>query len=231
MLGLIGTVFSIIENNNILFTIISISLLSIGFVIIIFIFLKEMIKPSFILKCNKFGIVDVYSNSNESRKIENKIKNAKTIDLFFQTGQAFFNKFQSAIVHTIKENNTKIRIIVGKKDSVFLKDISNIEIKFKNRSENRELNNEINAIEEFVHDFKARTHKDASIGLKHFSTEFRTSMILIKTLKDEWGWVTLTTPPLKTADSISFEIINNSNKDNIYKQCKKHFDSVWEMLD
>jgi hypothetical protein len=57
-------------------------------------------------------------------------------------------------------------------------------------------------------------------------------MILIESKSDErWGWVTLTLPPLKAVDTFSFEIESKKSEyDNIYNQCKYHFDAVWKRL-
>jgi hypothetical protein len=58
-------------------------------------------------------------------------------------------------------------------------------------------------------------------------------MVLIKDKKTErkWGWITLTLPPAKAVNTISFEIQSkNSSKDNIYNQCLEHFDAVWKKL-
>jgi hypothetical protein len=60
-------------------------------------------------------------------------------------------------------------------------------------------------------------------------------MILIDTGKGKWGKITLTLPPAKAADSMSFYIRGklkcffNKEADNIFEQCEKHFDEIWEL--
>ena len=150
--------------------------------------------------------------------------------MFFTTGQGFLNTFQSEIVGAMLENHAEVRIIVGRKNSPFLNSVGMIEKKYKTRNLKRKINPEIKVVKDFIPDFRTRTEGHGKVELKHFETEFRTSMILIESHTEKWGLITLTTPPYKAVESVAFMVKDTKNKNTVYKQCRKHFDAVWKTL-
>jgi len=189
--------------------------------------------PPLLSKCLKIGILDIENHGKCSDlKMIDMIRNARSIDLFFYTGDGFFRVFQNHIVEALKNNNAEIRIIIGTENSLFLDDLNKIEVNNKIRYEKRNINDEVGPIINFYNEFRTtRAPGCGSIELRHFRTELRMSLVLIKLNSNyEWGWVTLSMPPIKAIDTISFEIENNSENINLYKQCKNHFESVWEKI-
>jgi hypothetical protein len=232
-LGAIGTIFTIFEKGNLVLKYSSIGIFIIGVIGIIYVFGKNILsklKDPLIEKCKMAGIIDIYGQFNEKDNnfMKRKIKDAEHIDLFFTTGKGFLNACQSELVTALK-NGAKIRIIAGTNDSIFLKNVNDIEVQSKIRDKNRSIHDEIDDMKIFINDFKTRSLGEGSIELRHFSTEFRTSMILLESKNGKWGWVTLTTPPFKAVDSVEF-LIQCNYKTDIYSQCKKHFDNTWNYI-
>lgn len=228
-LGVVGILYNIFENGDLIYKALCGIVIFISFIILI----KDFLRPSLILQCNKLGIIDIYyqKNSDKNEKyLKRQIMDAKRIDLFFTTGQGFFNAYQSVIVDAMKKNRTEIRTIVGKKDSLFLNGAGEIEKKYGKRDKKQDINTEIDNIKNFIFDFRTRAGGSGKIEIKHFETEFRTSMVLIESDKEKWGLITLTTPPLKAVDSVAFVIKDIKDGKTIYKQCEEHFNDVWKIL-
>jgi len=176
----------------------------------------------------KYGILDVFSQKNNSKKsdklLSKKIRKAEEIKILFTTGSGFFGSYKTDLLAAIK-NGAKIKILIGTKNSVFLNDINVIEDRVNKVVD---INLEVDRVLGIVTEIReSNNNEKGSIELEHYSTEFRTSMILIKYKKEKWGKITLTLPPAKAADSLSFyirgKIIIIEKIENIYKQCKKHF--------
>jgi hypothetical protein len=228
-LSVVATLYGIFVSGNLIYIVLCISIFIIGLMILI----KDLLRPSLIIQCNKLGIIDAYcqKNSDKNEKYLNqRILDANKIDLFFTTGQGFFNKYQAVIVEAMRRNRVEIRTIVGERDSVFLNGVSEIENKYGERVKKRDINKEINTTEDFILDLRKRAEGKGQIELKHFKTEFRTSMILIESDTEKWGLITLTTPPFKAAESVAFVIKDTKDENVIYKQCEKHFENVWKIL-
>jgi len=225
LVGSAGTLYSIFASENIVFKIISISILSIGFISVVYVIAKEILKPKLVSGCNKVGIVDVFNVADsDPKKMKDEISNAKKIYLFFTTGKPFFNFFGDSLVKAMA-NQADIRIIVGTENSLFLNDIN----KIRKKGTSRDIHNEIKEIKEYLNNYWTRASKSGKFEIRHFSTEFRTNIILTESDKDKFGWITLITPPLLAENSISFMVKDNGVKENMYNQCKDHFNSVWEI--
>ena len=231
-MGAVGTLYNAVQSGDIVLKIIFIALLLIGIISAICIYLKEKINQPLLLKCNRTGILDIQHDGKcSNEKMSDKIRNAEKIDIFFYAGSGFFNAFQNELVDALEKNRAEIHIIIGTTNSLFLNDLDKIEFKY-HRGSTRSISTEIDIIKSYIEEWREkRAVGKGTIELKHFSTELRMSMILIKLKNgEEWGWITLAMPPIKAIDTISFEIENNSEGVNLYKQSKKHFDSVWNIL-
>jgi hypothetical protein len=204
--------------------------------IILLALVLAIVSISLILKCKllinsiKYGLLDVFSQKDNTQKsnlkLSKKIRNAKKIDILYTTGAGFFGAFKTDFLSALK-NEATIRVLIGAKGGLFLKDVNDIE----GRTDDNDINPEVESVNRIIAEIRQQAEvADTSIMLEHFSTEFRTSMILIDSGKEKWGKITLTLPPLKAADSISFYIKGkpNKNSDSIYEQCQKHFNELWK---
>ena len=204
-------------------------------ILLILVFALIVLIPTYKLIINsiRYGLLDFFSQKDNPKKsdkvLSEKIRKADEIKILFTTGAGFFSSFKTSLIPAIK-NNATIKILIGAKDQLFLNDVNRIEGRPINSNINLEVDQVIRVVEEIR---KAAGVDNTRIELKHFSTEFRTSMILIDSGKGKWGKLTLTLPPAKAADSMSFyirgKLFYNKNKDNIYEQCENHFDEIWKI--
>jgi len=232
---------------TIIAAVINIAIQSPLFIILVFIFLTVAFLLLFIrqfIKMNTVGIINIFPQEDNDilhkNKLKNKIENANIIRLFFTTGRGFFINNKDAVSTAIK-NGAEIQVLLAKKDSAFLSDVAIME---KNAVETLSLDSihkEVDDVYDKISLIRAEQSAkvEGKIAVKYYETEFRMSIILIETKdKNDWGWVTVTLPPAKAVNTISFEIERNKHakdkskhtKDNMYTQCKTHFDSVWEKI-
>jgi len=187
-------------------------------------------------KYKNVGIISIIKqrcNNNKSpSKITKKLENAKEIRIFSTTGIHFFYNNTETIKHAIEQNDAKVFCINANKGSKFLEDVAKMENEAKERAELNNIQEEIDDVEMLLNEINELSSRKNPVQIAHFDTEFRLTMILIKSIKNEnWGWVTLTLPPFKSFNSIAFEVESkNLEDDNIYNQCVRHFDAVWKKL-
>jgi hypothetical protein len=226
LFGSIASIISLLVSNPKTVILLAFVIVSIGLIL----------KYKLVINSIKYGLLDVFSQKDNTqksnKKLSKKIRNAKKIDILYTTGAGFFGAFKTEFISALKENGADIRVLIGAKNQLFLKDVSDIEGRPPVDDINLEVEKVIGTIAEIR---KAAGVDDTRIKLEHFSTEFRTSMILIDSGEKKWGKLTLTLPPLKAADSISFyigggKLSYNKNSDNIYEQCKDHFNKLWDYI-
>jgi hypothetical protein len=233
---LLSTIFTVLNKyffNQKILEILPIIFLLIGLVFIFIIVNKyRQIKLQYL----NTGILNIFQQRRENNKnysiMTKKLENANTIRVFLTTGLKFFTNNENAIEYAIKNNKAKVFVLIADKKARFLMDVNELERKGDERAEFKDIRDEIPAVENILNEITARTGNIKAIEIKHFHTEFRTSMILIeKDNEPGWGWITLTLPPAKAVNTISFEIESKNPKDdNIYNQCIRHFLAVWEKL-
>ena len=207
----------------------------------LFIWFKKFCSRSFTKQCKNVGIVNIIQQKDKFnknyKKIPEKIKKASEICAFFTTGHGFFKANEEALKYAANNNILdNVRVIIGKKDSAFLTKVAEVEIKAGWKSDINSIHNEITSVIDILEDIKKALKRNVSIEIRYVETEFRASMVLIKSRsmegkkKEKWGWVTLTLPPAKARNSISFEIEGSEgkDKDDIYSQCEDHFNSIWK---
>jgi hypothetical protein len=180
------------------------------------------------------GIAAVYPNQdkdpNHNAILRTKIEKAVSIKIIQTTGknllENFMLQFREAII-----KGAVIQILIAQKDSSFLTDVADIEIKAGQRSTN--INKEL----EYIHnnimpEINSVNDKIGRIEMRFYRTEFRTGMILTRDGLDEtWGWITMALPPIKSKETTSFEITENRDakkEETMYYQCEKHFDELWK---
>jgi len=226
---------------TIIAAVINITMQSQLFIILVFIFLTVAFLLLFIrqfIKMNTVGIINIFPQEDNDllhkSKLKNKIENAKIIRLFFTTGRIFFINNKDALSTAIN-NGAKIQVLLAKKDSTFLSDVAIMEKKYAETLSLDSIHKEVDDVYDKISLIRAEQSAKVKgeISVKYYETEFRMSMILIESAgKNDWGWVTVTLPPAKAINTISFEIEQNKHatKDNMYTQCKTHFEDVWEKI-
>jgi len=203
------------------------------FTVLVFIIL--ILTYKLIINSIKYGLLDIFSQKGNFHKFDvilsKKIRKANEIKILLTTGARFFNNLRADLLSAIKDNNAEsIKILIGTKDHVFLNDVKKIE----DRADKNDINSEIDTVIGIIEGIRKEAGDLGNrIELKHFSTEFRASIILIDSGKEKWGKITLTLPPAKASDSMSFfirgKIFYNKKADNIFEQCENHFNKIWSL--
>lgn len=252
----------------IMIVIFSIAIISIA-VLIFFKVNQHREEKQLLETCKKFGI-DVIEPPNESgndsihhRFIEDElkkrgvleelkepnkktiVKNISRIDIIYTTGSPFFRNFKDTFTQSIKMN-AKIRILIATKETDFIKDLAGIQIDGEESPETKNLNENIAEVERIISEVNSDAAKnDKKIELKHYTTEFRNTIVLIeatetikiketkgiiktKETKQRFGFITLMLPPRKSRNSLLFRISDTENALSLYKMSEKHFQKVWE---
>ena len=240
-LSALGTISQIFSSGN-PFLIVFLCVLTFLFLYLaVLIFFKRKLIAG---QCEEVGINNIvqqkYTTDKNYKKTIERLKTATEIRIFHTTGQKFFHANETAIKDAICNNDAKVHVLIGKKGSKFLSDVSVLEVNardYKNRqirTEKQDIHTEITDVENLLKGLMDMNDNPmGSIKIGYVETEFRMSMTLTKDNKgNEWGWITLTLPPAKARNSISFEIEGKNQKedDNIYNQCVTHFDAIWKKV-
>jgi hypothetical protein len=72
----------------------------------------------------------------------------------------------------------------------------------------------------------ADTALSPRVRVGHFSTQLRCTMVLCD---DEWGWLTLTLPPLRTLETVAFELVATETR-SLLSACVTHFGAILKVL-
>ena len=65
-----------------------------------------------------------------------------------------------------------------------------------------------------------------TVEIGYFTTHLRSTMVLCD---ESWGWLTLTLPPLRAAETPSLEL-NNAGHGSLLLACITHFDDTWNTI-
>jgi len=192
-------------------------------------------------KCNAVGIIDIFQQGGNPSKnpsmMPEKLINANKIRIFQTTGNKFFNTNWECIEGAIKKNEAKVSVLIADENSDFLKDVQSLEVSEEGntgRISNEEIQTEIKVVRDIIDKINERLSTKfvgREVKVRYYKTEFRLSMVLVESTSGEnWGWITLTLPPAKARNSISFEITTSKEDDNIFNHCIRHFDEIWKKI-
>ncbi len=190
------------------------------------------------------GISDIYLDGNIPDAIfRNRLMTeTKTLKIIHTTGRGFIEHFSDVLTEFVAKGGN-IRMLYAEPGSDFLEDVQQIEIDNDERPKGEDIHHEFSKLMSQLNLIMHNAAKitDASengIGNIQFgfcSTYFRTSIIICekKHYLDDWGWVTMTLPPVKSQKTVSFEAINlySQDKNNkiLIRRAKDHFNAVWKV--
>ena len=196
---------------------------------------KIEIQEQIVAQNKNAGIISIIKLSHDFGKnppvVVEKLKNARYVKVFFNTGKTFFANNSETIREAAKMGKTeKVQVLIASEKSKFLEDIEIIEKKAGTIFDPLRVKEEIDGVRKELDAINSATKKE-TVEIRYFDTEYRISIILIESVNGEkWGWLTLALPPVKTIESIAFEIEKNDKVNNIYNLCENHFNAVWEKL-
>ena len=186
------------------------------------------------------GIVDISLDGFLSRKkLKHWLSDANELKLCYTTGRAFVLN-NSDILADFVANGGTIKLLCCKPKSQSMVDIQIIEEKVFGNRENihNELSDVFNEFKNIYNLAKTKHkynnyNKIGTIQIGFLSTLLRSSFLIIENYTNEIkkGWFTITLPPAKSRETISFEIISNQNskiQNNLLNRSYTHFEYVWK---
>jgi hypothetical protein len=195
-----------------------------------FFFLLSRIRFSSLInlstKSKELGILKIHSTGISNEYLTHKIRNSRIIKIFFTTGIAFFGTRIDDLIKAF-ENNSNILILLTNPNSDFTKEIELVECR-KEGEIAHEIEQVKTTLNKCLNEAKKNTNNlcNGKFTIKHFNSQLRFPMVICD---DEYAWITLTLPPARSVQSISFEAINTEN--GFLSSCIRHFDEIWSTID
>ncbi|MFT4215176.1 MAG: DUF4062 domain-containing protein [Microbacterium sp.] len=151
------------------------------------------------------------------------LSRAHSIKVMSTTGLSLIRTHQHALISAVKAGS-HLQVLVPADDSEFLHDVEEIEGRDPSTDP---LGIEVNLLRARLAEVNSGSAGAAgSIRLGRMTTHLRATM----TLTENWGWLSLTLPPLRTSSTASFAL-SDSGPRALLRQLHQHFDSVWEIIE
>ena len=166
------------------------------------------------------GIARISLDGVAGATMGEKLRRSREIRLMSTTGQRLVETQKRALVDAVRAG-ADLRVLVPGGDTEFLADVAEIEGRDAVRDA---IAKEIERLEMRLSEVK-REAGGGRVRLGHMSTQLRSTL----TLTDDWGWLTLTLPPLRTPETASFELIDGGER-GLLAVAKQHFDKVWNVV-
>ncbi len=185
------------------------------------------------------GIIDVSLDGFLSReKLKGWLTTASELKLCYTTGRAFILSNSDLLVEFIL-NGGNIKLLCCKPKSQSLYDIQNIEEKIYGNREQihaeffdvyNELKNVYNRAKKISEAGKNKPLGKIQIGF--LSTLLRSSFLICENTVEgtQNGWFTITLPPAKSKETVSFEFVSADNtlcENNLLSRSNTYFEYAW----
>lgn len=186
------------------------------------------------------GIVDVsLQGSFTDDKFQSWLDNATDVKLFYTTGLAMIYSKSTMLGEFIAKGGN-VKLLCSKPNSDVLLDIQHVEEPFYGNRDaiHQEFQNVFTRCQNIMHNAH-KLHKEngytnpvGSLMIGLASTLFRASILVCENRETgiNNGWLTITLPPAKSIETVSFEIFSNPDNcksNNLLNRATAHFDSVW----
>lgn len=183
------------------------------------------------------GIVDISLDGILSReKLRTWITQSTVLRMCYTTGRSFIVT-NGDVLSDFVANGGNIQLLCCKPYSNELFDIQNIEEKiYGDRQQiHREFTDVYSELINIYNMAKAKgtAHKNiGKIEVGFLSTLLRSSFLIFENTSNnkKTGWFTITLPPAKSRETVSFEIISNDesvSSNNLILRTINHFNSIW----
>lgn len=184
------------------------------------------------------GIIDVYLDGFLSReKLKCWLYDAKELKLCYTTGRAFVLTNSDLLAEFISKGGV-IKLLCCKPESKSMYDIQRIEEKVYGsrkqiHKEFFDVYNEFKNIYNIAR-LNANNEKETlgKIQIGFLSTLLRSSFLICDSNSEhnQKGWFTITLPPAKSRETVSFEIVATEKsplKNNLLNRCSTYFEYAW----
>jgi len=166
------------------------------------------------------GIKRIYSRGTNIKSLLKSLLSIREFYLLAYAGDGFIQSNRETLSKAF-ENGAHLFILIGKKKSDYLKDVSKIEKLGEYHIDHK--------IDNVIDEFKAMKSKfpnvRGKIEVRKYNTELRNPMIICKDDKAMKAWLTIFLPPKRAADCMMIEF---HNKDKV-ADCKSYFDAIWNL--
>ena len=175
----------------------------------------------------------IYKGSKDTSILCEEIKNAKEVKALFVTATNSFLADHNENLRDCISNGGFLKVIIATRGSQFIKDIEEIEDR-DTGSIDKEIDGAIEKLKLLKKDAKKQAEQqeknidpDKLVEYKHFSTQLRSSIILID---DKICYVVPNAPPIRSGESLGFLFWGkNLNKKEGVKNFFKHFDELYKL--
>lgn len=192
---------------------------------------RYLAQITFSNKMKENGFVNSSTNKQSQKEIKKMCKEATEIKIIYVSGFHFLN-INEQHLRSALDRGTSIKFLCGHPDSIFLKDIENMEYYQRDsqgkrlREKDKKIGDEVMAIME--------KYRDTKLEIKFYSSEYRLPYILAYypdgSVK---AWLTVTLPPYKSIKSF---VLRGEKKDeqiydddiNFIDMMETNFDVIWE---
>ena len=189
-------------------------------------------------KMKKYGFsTSVTTNDISSREYKMMFEKASSIRIMYVSANGFFKNPQH--IRQIEQalaRGTNIKILLARKNNVFLKDIVNLEVDSANRSPESSIDEETDRVHEILSKMQEKSF-GANLEVRYYSSEYRLPMTIAEFpgKKSDYAlsWLNITLPPYKSEKKFllrgreEFDY-DDADDGNLVLMMIKHFDSVWE---
>jgi nucleoside 2-deoxyribosyltransferase len=187
--------------------------------------LVDILKP-----CRAKGISKVSVDGiADPPTMTSNLGTSKLIRIMSTSATRLLEIYRPSIVRAFQQG-ARIQVLVPEPKSQFVKDVNESESVHVPRTGIEE---EIRDIESRLIDFREEARRTiepqqalgtAEIG--YFTTHLRSTLVLCD---DRWGWLTITLPPLRAPETVSFELAGTGDN-SLLDSCIKHFNRTWEIM-
>ena len=171
----------------------------------------------------------IYKGSKGTSILCEEIENAKEIKALFVTATNSFLADHNENLRDCISNGGSLKVIIATPDSQFIKDIEEIEGR-DDGSIDKEIDGTKEKLKLLKNDAERKNKNidpDKLVEYKHFSTQLRSSIILID---DKICYVVPNAPPIRSGESLGFLFWGkNLNKKKGVENFFKHFDELYEL--
>lgn len=195
-------------------------------------FIKHYLaRITFSNKMKEMGFSNTSTNKQSQKEISQMCDKAKEIKIIYVSGFHFMNINKHHLERALKRGAT-VKFLCAHPDSVFLKDIENMEY-FQRDLQGKRLREKESKIGTEVMDMIEK-YRDTKLEMRFYSSEYRLPFILAY-YPDESvkAWLTVTLPPYKSSKSFLLRGEKKKNpipddEFNFIDMMETNFDMIWE---
>ena len=194
-------------------------------------FVKKYISQlSFSNKMSALGFINSSTNVQSQKEIRIMCENAIEIKIINVSGFHYLNANEEFLKNALKQG-TKIKFLCSHPNSVFLKDIENMEYYQVDRSGKR-MREKNMPISSEIFDL-IKKYRNFGLEIRFYSTEYRLPYVLAYykdgTIK---AWLTMTMPPYKSTKAFVLRGEKKGNQLyddelNFIDMMETNFDTIW----